>query len=169
MQRDTLLLLKAKRPKEKYDLKGIAISQFLHKNVTFIQSCHLAILGFRFSICLRPCWDPSHPQMVWFRVCKTVVFPPYRFYPDKKVYVQVSVNYINLNDSVTVHHAIVSWTENVNTHNFTVCTMQAGRNGKTSSRFATVDWMAYQGAPIEGLAGTVKIQNWWSGTKCADV
>lgn len=79
------------------------------------------------------------------------------------------MNHKNLNDSVTVHHAIVLWTENVSTKNFTVCGMQAGRNGKNFYQFATVDWMAYQGAPIEGLAGRVKIQNWWSGTKCADV
>ena len=76
---------------------------------------------------------------------------------------------MNRNDSVTVHHAISVWTENVNTQNFTVCATQAGRNGKNINPFATVDWMAYQGAPLEGLAGRVKVQNWWSGTKCADV
>ena len=137
--------------------------------MSFIQSSHLALyffLGFPFArgrveILHVPKWSDSD--------CKTVIFPPYRFYPDKEVHVQVSVNHINLNDSVTVHHAIVSWTENVNTQNFTVCAMQAGRNGKTSYQFATVDWMAYQGAPIEGLTGRVKMQNWWSGTKCADV
>jgi len=47
--------------------------------------------------------------------------------------------------------------------------MQAGRNTKNFNPYATVDWMAYQGAPSEGMAGAVKIQKWWSGTKCADV
>jgi len=124
------------------------------------------VLGFPFArgrveILHVPKWSDSG--------CKTVIFPPYRFYPEKEVHVQVSVNHMNQNDSVTVHHAIVSWTENVNTQNFTVCAMQAGRNGEMSNQFATADWMAYQGAPIEGLAGRIKIQNWWSGTKCADI
>ncbi|CAH3143439.1 unnamed protein product, partial [Pocillopora meandrina] len=101
--------------------------------------------------------------------CKTVIFPPYRFYPNKDVHVQLTVNHINLNDSVTVHHAITLWTENVNTQNFTVCAMQAGRNGNNFNPFATVDWMAYQGAPINAVGGKIKVQKWWSGTKCEDV
>ena len=101
--------------------------------------------------------------------CKTVIFPPYRFYPNKDVHVQLTVNHINLNDSVTVHHAITLWTENVNSQNFTVCAMQAGRNGNNFNPFATVDWMAYQGAPIDGVAGKIKVQKWWSGTNCEDV
>lgn len=101
--------------------------------------------------------------------CETVIFPPYRFYPEKKVHVQVSVNHIKLNDSVTVHHAVTSWTENVNTKNFTVCVMQAGRKEENLNPFATVDWLAYQGAPPEGMTGTTKMQKWWSGTECADV
>ena len=102
--------------------------------------------------------------------CKTVDLPPYRFYPDKQVHVQVSVNHMKLNDSVTVHDAVTSWTERVNTENFTVCVMQTGRNsGESLNPFATVDWLAYQGAPPEGMAGTIKMQKWWSGTKCAHV
>ena len=101
--------------------------------------------------------------------CQTISFPPYRFYPDKQVHVQVTVNNMKLKDSVTVHDAVTSWTEKVNTKNFTVCVMQAGRNKKSLSPFATVDWLAYQGAPPKGLTGTIKMQKWWSGTKCADV
>ncbi|XP_078383861.1 uncharacterized protein LOC144666332 [Oculina patagonica] len=101
--------------------------------------------------------------------CKTVVFPPYKFYPDKEVHVQITLNHMNLNDSVTVHHAITSWTENVNTESFTVCAMQSGRNGNNFNPFATLDYMAYQGAPPEGMTGIIKIQKWWSGTNCADV
>ena len=101
--------------------------------------------------------------------CKTVVFPPYRFYPEKQVHVQITLNHMNLNDSETVHHAITSWTENVNIYNFTVCAMQSGRNGNNFNPFAALDWVAYQGAPPEGLTGMVQIQKWWSGTKCADV
>jgi len=101
--------------------------------------------------------------------CRTVAFPPYRFYPDKKVHVQVTVNHMKMNDSVTVHDAVTSWTENVNTKNFTICVMQAGRSGESVNPFSTVDWLAYQGAPPKGMTGTVKMQKWWSGTKCEDV
>ena len=102
--------------------------------------------------------------------CKTVVLPPYRFYPDKQVHVQVTVNYMKLNDSMTVHDAVTSWTESVNTKNFTVCVMQAGRrSGESFNPFATVDWLAYQGAPPDGMTGAVKMQKWWSGTKCVHI
>ena len=98
-----------------------------------------------------------------------MLFPPYRFYPDKQVHVQITLNHMNLNDSVTVHHAITSWTENVNTGNFTVCAMQSGRNGNNLNPFATLDWMAYQGATPEVLTGNININKWWSGTNCKDV
>ena len=101
--------------------------------------------------------------------CRTVAFPPYRFYPDKQVHVQITVNHMKLNDSVTVHDAITSWTENINTKNFTVCAMQSGRKEKNLNPFATLDWVAYQGAPPEGLTGKITLQNWWSGTHCANV
>ena len=98
-----------------------------------------------------------------------MVFPPYRFYPDKQVHVQITLNHVNLNDSVTVHHAITSWTENVNTLNFTVCAMQSGRNGYNFNPFASLDWMAYQGATPEVVTGIINIKKWWSGTNCEDV
>ena len=76
---------------------------------------------------------------------------------------------MNLSDSVTVHRAITSWTENVNTRNFTVCAMQSGRNGNNFNLFATVDWMAYQGATPEVITEIISIKKWWSGTNCEDV
>ena len=79
------------------------------------------------------------------------------------------MSHFYLNDSETVHDAVTTWTEDVNMVNFTVCAMQAGRNTKNFDPFATVDWMAYQGAPVEGIAGVIKIQKWWSGTNCANV
>ena len=82
---------------------------------------------------------------------------------------QITVNHMNLNDSETVHDAITSWTENINSKNFTVCPMQSGRKSKNFNPFATVDWMAYQGAPPEGMTGEIKMQKWWSGTNCEDV
>jgi len=76
---------------------------------------------------------------------------------------------MNLNDSVTVHDAVTSWTENVNNKNFTACVMRTGRKANYFYPFATLDWIAYQGAPAEGMTGIIKLQEWWSGTKCADV
>ena len=76
---------------------------------------------------------------------------------------------MKLNDSVTVHDAVTSWIESISAKNFTVCVMQSGRKEESANPFATVDWMAYQGAPTEGLTGTAQLQKWWSGTKCADV
>ena len=77
---------------------------------------------------------------------------------------------MKLNDSVLVHDAVISWTESVNTQNFTVCVMQTGRNSEERfNPFATVDWLAYQGAPPNGMTGRIKMQDWWSGTKCAQV
>ncbi|KAL9963151.1 hypothetical protein ACROYT_G032326 [Oculina patagonica] len=127
-------------------------------------------------VCNEDCFPIAHGRVKLLRVpkwsdssCKTVVFPPYRFYPDKQVHVQITLNHMNLNDSVTVHHAITSWTEKVNTRNFTVCAMQSGRNENNFNPFATVDWMAYQGATPEVLTGIISIKKWWSGTTCEDV
>ena len=119
------------------------------------------ILGGRVDLLHVPKWSDSN--------CQTVAFPLYRFYPDKQVHVQITVNHMKLNDSVTVHDAVTSWTESISANNFTFCVMQSGRKEESANPFATVDWMAYQGAPTEGLAGTVQLQKWWSGTKCADV
>ncbi|XP_022806681.1 uncharacterized protein LOC111343760 isoform X1 [Stylophora pistillata] len=101
--------------------------------------------------------------------CQTVVFPPYHFYPEKLVQVQITVTHMNLNDSERVHDAVTSWIEDTNTYNFTVCAMQSGRRSRNFNPFATIVWVAYQGAPPNGMTGIIKMQKWWSGTKCADV
>ena len=77
---------------------------------------------------------------------------------------------MKLNDSETVHDAVTLWTESVNTKNFTACVMQTGRNsGERFNLFTTVDWLAYQGAPPNGMTGRIKMQDWRSGTKFAQV
>ena len=137
------------------------------KNIYFfVPSFNIFFTGFpivRGQVALLhvPKWSDSS--------CQTVVFPPYRFYPDKQVHVQITVNHMKLNDSITVHDAVTSWTENINTKNFTVCAMQTGRKEENFNPFATLDWVAYQGAPQEGLTGTIMMQKWWSGTNCGDV
>jgi len=135
----------------------------LENNLVYhLGSCEgFPIVRGRIELLHVPKWSDSS--------CQTVDFPPYRFYPDKQVHVQITVNHMKLNDSVTVHDAVTSWTENVNTKNFTVCAMQSGRKEENFNPFATVDWVAYQGAPSEGLTGKIKLQKWWSGTNCADV
>lgn len=45
----------------------------------------------------------------------------------------------------------------------------AGRNDRRPREFATVDWMAYQGAPDGGVAGNTRIPEWWTGTKCEEI
>lgn len=76
---------------------------------------------------------------------------------------------MKLKDSVTVHDAVTLWTENVNSKNFTVCVMKAGRSDENVNPFASVDWLAYQGAPPNGMTGVISMKKWWSGTKCSDV
>ncbi|CAH3196320.1 unnamed protein product [Porites evermanni] len=50
-----------------------------------------------------------------------------------------------------------------------VCVTAAGRNDRFIKEFATVDWMAYQGAPDGGVAGKTRISEWWTGTQCSKV
>ena len=47
--------------------------------------------------------------------------------------------------------------------------MQSGRKSRNFNPFATIIWVAYQGAPPNGMTGIIKMQEWWSGTKCAKV
>ncbi|PFX14674.1 hypothetical protein AWC38_SpisGene21153 [Stylophora pistillata] len=101
--------------------------------------------------------------------CELVTFPPFSFYPDKEVYVQITINYWNSTRRNFVHEATVSWVENVNYQNFRVCATAAGRNDRGTKEFATVDWMAYQGAPNGGVTGNTRIPEWWTGTKCIEI
>ena len=75
------------------------------------------------------------------------------FYPDKPIEVQITVNHIDTSDKWYVHDAAVSWVENTNYDRFTACVMAAGFNERESSANVTIDWVAYQGAPVGGLAG----------------
>ncbi|XP_027035706.1 uncharacterized protein LOC113664306, partial [Pocillopora damicornis] len=101
--------------------------------------------------------------------CELVTFPPFSFYPDKQVHVQITTNHWNSTRNNFVHEATVSWVENVNYQNFKVCVTTAGRNDRGAKEFAFVDWMAYQGAPDGGVAGKTRIPEWWTGTKCQKI
>ena len=52
--------------------------------------------------------------------CEVVNFPPFSFYPDKEVHVQITTNHWNISRDNYVHDATVSWVENVNYENFKV-------------------------------------------------
>lgn len=106
-----------------------------------------------------PQWSESH--------CQTIKFEPLTFYPEKSVHVQVSVSHVN--DTKEVHDAAVAWVEGATQDNFTFCVMESGRNEGPPHGTATVEYMAYQGAPSGGLAGVVSIPKWWTGTKCQKV
>ena len=45
----------------------------------------------------------------------------------------------------------------------------AGRNDRVTQEFATVDWMAYQGAPDGGVAGKTVLPEWWTGSHCKEI
>ena len=63
----------------------------------------------------------------------------------------------------------MSWVEKVSNDQFTACVMTAGFNERKSSANVTVDWLAYQGAPLGGVTGEVRVSDWWTGTTCETV
>ena len=91
------------------------------------------------------------------------------FYPDKSIQVQITVNHIDTSDMNYVHDAAVSWIEDVTYEQFTACVMAAGYNERKSRANVSVDWIAYQGAPVGGVTGEVRMSQWWTGTTCKTV
>ena len=73
------------------------------------------------------------------------------FYPDKPIQVQITVNHIDTRDMNYVHDAAVSWIEDVTYEQFTACVMAAGYNERKSRANVSIDWIAYQGAPVGGV------------------
>ena len=112
-----------------------------------------------------------HQNPSWAEaVCEDVLLDSSYFYPDKSIHVQVTVNHANYSDPTFVHDAMVAWVENVRNDSFTVCATQAGRNERqTGSSFASIDWLAYQGAPERGVSGGMDMPTWWTGTSCRTV
>jgi len=76
---------------------------------------------------------------------------------------------MDTSDKSYVHDAAVSWVEVVNDDQFTACVMAAGFNERKSNANVTVDWMAYQGAPVGGVSGEVRMSQWWTGTTCETI
>ena len=110
-----------------------------------------------------------HIPSLGYSHCEVIRFQPFVFYPDKTIQVQITVNHIDTSDKSFVHDAAVSWIEDVNYDRFTACVMAAGYNERKSSANVSVDWIAYQGAPVGGVTGEVRISQWWTGTTCETV
>ncbi|XP_022809824.1 uncharacterized protein LOC111346825, partial [Stylophora pistillata] len=110
-----------------------------------------------------------HVPLLGYSHCEVIRLRPFVFYPDKALEVQITVNHIDTKDKSYVHDAAVSWVENVNNNRFTACVMAAGFNERQSNANVTVDWMAYQGAPVGGVADEVRLSQWWTGTTCKSV
>ncbi|CAH3179324.1 unnamed protein product, partial [Porites lobata] len=105
-----------------------------------------------------------HIPSLGYSHCEAIHFRPFVFYPDKPIQVQITVNHIDTSDMTYVHDAAVSWIEDVSYEQFTGCVMAAGYNERKSSANVSIDWIAYQGAPVGGVTGEVRMSQWWTGT-----
>ena len=126
----------------------------------------IVLAGFPFQ---RGRHHMPHIPSLGYSHCEVILFRPYVFYQDKPIAVQITINHIDTSDKTHVHDAAVSWVENISYHQFTACAMAAGFNERNSTASVTVDWIAYQGAPMGGVAGEVRILQWWTGTTCETV
>ncbi|XP_073252207.1 uncharacterized protein [Porites lutea] len=110
-----------------------------------------------------------HVPSLGYSHCEVIRFQPFVFYPDKPIQVQITVNHIDTSDMNYVHDAAVSWIEDVTYEQFTACVMAAGYNERKSRANVSIDWIAYQGAPVGGVTGEVRMSQWWTGTTCKTV
>ena len=101
--------------------------------------------------------------------CDVIKFKPFVFYPHMEIYVQLTVNHFNYTYADWVHEATTPWVESLNITQFTACVTRTGKNKYLADSFASVDWVAYQGAPSGGVAGKVNFSTWWTGTSCRTV
>ncbi|KAK2556576.1 Contactin-associated protein-like 5 [Acropora cervicornis] len=86
------------------------------------------------------------------------------------VNLQTSINYFNFTGSF-VHDAAVAWVENVNLTSFEVCVLKAGRGDRLTpdSGLTFVDYVAFQEAPVNAVAGQQLMTDWWDGTNCQSI
>lgn len=110
-----------------------------------------------------------HIPSLGYSHCEVIRLRPFVFYPDKALEVQITVNHIDTSDKSYVHDAAVFWVENLNYDRFTACVMAAGYNERHSNANVRVDWIAYQGAPVDGFADEVRLSQWWTGKTCKSV
>lgn len=86
------------------------------------------------------------------------------------VHLQTTINYFNYTGSF-VHDAAVTWIESVNMTSFEVCALKAGRAERVTpdGGLTFVDYIAFQEAPVNAVAGQQVMKDWWVGTNCKDV
>ena len=147
---------------------------FSISNLPYISltSFNIFVAGFPFQTARHefqniPIW--AEDQCETFNFQQFYVFYPHVFYPHSKIHVQLTVNHVNYSDASFVHEAVTAWVESVNTTQFTACVTRAGRNDYPADSFASVDWIAYQGAPTGGISGEELFPTWWTGAICQTV
>lgn len=69
--------------------------------------------------------------------------------------------------STPIYEAAVSWVEQTTISGFTTCVETAGP--MKTSRTILIQWMAYAGSPDSGLAGSISVPLFTTGTECVDV
>ena len=86
------------------------------------------------------------------------------------VNLQTSINYFNFTGSF-IHDAAVAWVENVNLTSFEVCVLKAGRGDRLTpdGGLTFVDYVAFQEAPVNAVAGQQLMTDWWDGTNCQSI
>ncbi|CAH3188037.1 unnamed protein product [Porites lobata] len=144
----------------------ICVRVYETKSKDTIKVDYLITGGFPFQ---RDRRHMPHIPSLGYSHCEVIGFRPFVFYPDKPVQVQVTVNHIDTRDMNYVHDAAVPWIEDVTYQLFTAYVMAAGFNERRSRANASIDWIAYQGAPEGGISGEVHMSQWWTGTTCKTV
>ncbi|XP_073252197.1 uncharacterized protein [Porites lutea] len=144
---------------------------FYKQDMCFLQLNHTvqhpgSCEGFPFQ---RARLHMPHIPSLGYSHCEVIHLRPYVYYPDKPLQVQLTVNHVDTRDMNYVHDAAVSWIEDVSYENFTACVMAAGYNERKSRANVSIDWIAYQGAPVGGISGEVRMSQWWTGTTCKTV
>ena len=86
------------------------------------------------------------------------------------VHLQTSINYFNHTGSF-VHDAAVTWVESVNLTSFEVCALKAGRAERLTpdGGLTFIDYVAFQEAPVDTVAGQALMSDWWDGTNCQSI
>lgn len=103
--------------------------------------------------------------------CRTISFKNVSFEANRGlVHVQTSINYFNYTGNF-VHDAAVTWVESVNINSFEVCALKAGRAERLTpdGGLTFVDYIAFQEAPVDSVAGQFSISNLWDGTNCKKI
>jgi len=105
--------------------------------------------------------DEQHKTIT--TVSDTITFPTaFTRVETVKVFTSVSFG----TNSSRVHDVVFTWIESVTASNFKVCLVEGGIG---SSGNVTVNWMAYQGIESGVTDGSVRFNDWTTGTQCQHI